>query len=195
MCSSDLAELAAWVARVIAGLGVERAALVGHSMGGLVALEAAASYPERVWALALLGVSESMRVHPALLAAATAREHSAAELVVDWGLGRRAHLGGYRAPGVWMTGAGLRVIEGNIGALGIDLAACNAYAGAPAAADKVRCPTLILAGADDRMTPLAGANALVKRINGARLVAIPASGHMMMIEQPDATLVALAQVV
>ena len=72
--------------------------------------------------------------------------------------------------------AALRVIEGNIGALGIDLAACNAYAGAPAAADKVPCPTLILAGADDRMTPLAGANALVKRINGARLVAIPASG-------------------
>jgi pimeloyl-ACP methyl ester carboxylesterase len=192
---ASIIELAEWLVRLIEALRVAQAAVVGHSMGGLIALETAARHPARVWALALLGVGETMRVHPALLESAAAGAHLAAELVTDWGFGRSAHIGGYRAPGIWMLGAGMRVIERNAGALGIDLKACNDYGGASAAGAKIRCPTIVLAGESDRMTPLAAARALAARIDGARLVTIPRAGHMMMIEQPDATLEALAEAV
>lgn len=192
---SSIDALGAWVIGLVDALGCDRVALVGHSMGGLIALAAAAAHPDRVWALAVLGAGEVMRVHPDLLSRAQARDRAAADLIVDWGFGRRAHLGGYRAPGIWMMGGGLRLIEDNLGALGADLAACDAYADAPAAAGHVACPTLVLAGGTDRMTPASSAKALSGRITGARCVILPDSGHMMMIEQPDETLRALQDII
>jgi pimeloyl-ACP methyl ester carboxylesterase len=55
----------------------------------------------------------------------------------------------------------------------------------------VRCPTLVVAGAADRMTPARQGAKLAKAIKGAKLVTLPDCGHMMMVEQPDATLEAL----
>src|SRR3546814_12177980 len=95
-----------------------------------------------------------MAVHPDLQAAADAGEHRAVETMIGWGFGRGMQIGGNRAPGSWAPGAGLRVLErGLAGPLGGDLRASNAYQGALAAAARGRCPALILAGDDDRMTP------------------------------------------
>ena len=54
-----VADLAQWAARVLDAAGVEEAALVGHSMGGAVALEAAAALGRRIGRLALLGTAAS----------------------------------------------------------------------------------------------------------------------------------------
>jgi pimeloyl-ACP methyl ester carboxylesterase len=187
---------AEWLLRFLDAAGLAQAALVGHSMGALVALAAAARAPQRVWALALLGAAPAMKVHPDLLAAARAGDHAAIDLVSSWGLGRRAHLGGAAPPGTWMLGGATRLLERDrAGALAADLAACDAWDGAPAAAAAVRCPTLLLAGTLDRMTPAKGARELAARIEGARFVELAGCGHMMMIERPDATLDALAEVV
>jgi pimeloyl-ACP methyl ester carboxylesterase len=75
--------------------------------------------------------------------------------------------------------------------LGIDLAACNAYDNGAAAAAAVRCPTLLLLGARDRMTPAKAGQALSALIAGARVTMLPDTGHMMMVEQPNATIDAL----
>lgn len=184
--------LGAWLVALVAASGARDVALVGHSMGALAVLEATSQAPDRVAKLALLGVSAPMAVHPDLLKSAAAGETLASELVAAWGFGRRAHLGGNQAPGLWMLGSGLSLLEtGPRGALGIDLAACNAYQGADAAAAKVTCPTLFLCGATDIMTPPKAAAALAARIAGARSVTLADAGHMMMIERPDATLAAL----
>lgn len=189
---TGIAEMAAWVGRVMTTAGLAGAALVGHSMGALVALATAAAEPERVTALALLGVATTMPVHPDLLAAATANDHRAFELITSWAFGRRAHLGGHSTPGLWMTGGGVRLLERSApGVLANDLAACADFGDATEMAAAVRCPTLLLLGARDLMTPPKGAAALAKAIPGARMVVLPDSGHMMMIEQPDATLDAL----
>jgi pimeloyl-ACP methyl ester carboxylesterase len=193
---TGIGELADWVVRLLDAASAKRAALVGHSMGALIALECAARTPARIWALALLGVAAKLPVHPELQHAAAANDHAAIDLVASWGFGRPAHLGGSRTPGVWMLGSGLRLLErAPPGTLAAGLAACNAYTGGLAAAAKVVCPTLLLLGEADRMTPPTGARELATHIADARTVILPRAGHMMMVEQPDQTIAALAEVI
>lgn len=192
----SIGELADWLVALLDAAKVSRAALVGHSMGALIAMETAARAPTRVWALALLGAATRMPVHPDLQKAADANEDAAADLVASWGFGRRAHVGGAKAPGIWMLGSGVRLLQrAPDGALGAGLAACNAYTGALEAAAKVTCPTLLLLGEIDRMTPPAGARDIATRIADARTVILPKAGHMMMVEQPDPTIDALADII
>lgn len=192
---ASVAGMAAWVLRALDELGCASAALAGHSMGALVALSAAAAAPARVRALALLGAAAAMPVHPDLLKAARAGDHAAIDLVAAWGFGRRAQLGGAQAPGTWMLGGGIRLLERDAhGALAADLAACAAHGDALADAARVACPALVIAGAQDRMTPPRGGRALAAAIPGARFLEIPLCGHMMTIEQPDRTLDAMREV-
>jgi len=188
----SVAAIGDWTAHLIEAAGAEQAAIAGHSLGALAALECAARHPARVRALALLGCSAKMPVHPDLLAAAQAGEQLAFDLVTDWGFGRPSHLGGHRAPGLWMTGGGTRLLEsGPGGALGTDMTAANAYQDGMAAAAKVSCPALLIAGAVDRMTPAKAGRKLADAIAGAEMVVLAATGHMMMVENPDAALDAM----
>jgi pimeloyl-ACP methyl ester carboxylesterase len=170
------------------------AALIGHSMGSLAALETAAQFSDRVRSLVLIGTAAAMPVHPDLLAAAAANDHAAIDMVNLWGHGFAATLGGSRAPGVWMLGAGERLLEKAMpGVLHNDLAACNAYREALAAAAKVAAPALLISGERDQMTPLKSARALAAKISGAKLLALPAAGHMLMAERPYEIVDALAE--
>ncbi len=189
-------DYADWLLRALDAARIEKAALVGHSMGALIALEAAAASADRIWAVGLLGVAPEMPVHRDLMGAADSGDHAAIDLLTSWGFGRRAHLGGAQAPGMWMLGIGTRLLERDTrNALAVDLRACDAYAGARAAAAALRCPALLVAGTLDRMTPAKGAQELGALMAEARLVTLSECGHLMMIEQPDATLDALQGIV
>jgi len=184
--------MAEWLGRLITALGVERPHIVGHSMGALIALEQAARRPENVASMALLGAAPKMPVHPALLEAAGRPGARAPALICDWGFGPAGHFGGHKAPGSWMQGHALRLLGDAAGpVLRTDLAACDAYQGGLEAAAKVACPTLVVAGVADRMTPAKQAARLAEAIAGAHPITLPAAGHMMMVEQPDPTLDAL----
>jgi pimeloyl-ACP methyl ester carboxylesterase len=188
---SSIAVMAAWLIGLLDAAGIGEAALVGHSMGSLIALEAAARAPRRIRRLALLGVAARMPVHPDLLKAAQDDRPLAADLIVSWGHGPAGHFGGNQAPGLWQMGGGQRLLDrAPEGVLASDLAACDAYdAGANAA--QVRCPSLLLLGALDRMTPPGKAKALAAAMPHCETVVIPGTGHMMMSESPDAVIDAL----
>ena len=189
----SIAAMADWVAELIEVLGVPSIHLVGHSMGALIGLELAARHGDRVARLALLGAAPKMPVHPALLEAAARPEPLARELICDWGFGPAGHFGGHKAPGSWMLGHALRLLGHAAGPrLHADLAACNDYRDGPQAAAEVRCPTLVLAGAADRMTPAKQGARLAEAIRQSQLLTLPDCGHMMMVEQPGATLDALS---
>lgn len=184
--------LADWTVALLDAAGVERAMLAGHSLGALVALAAAHQAPERVAALALLGAADRMPVHPGLLAAAVAGEAGAIRMVVGWGFARRAHIGGSPVPGMWMLGAALRMMEREApGVLGVDLGACDRFQDAPRMAAAVACPTTVVIGTADRMTPPKAGRRLAALIPGAETVELPGAGHMMTIEAPEATARAL----
>lgn len=187
-----VAALAHWLIALLDVAGIERAALVGHSMGAAIALEATAHSPGRVGKLALLGAALRFPVNPKLLEAAKAGEVLAAELMAAWGHDRGRQLGGHRIPGMWMLGGSVRLIRNMApGVLYADLNAAASYTGGAGAAGKLAMPCLVVIGAHDIMTPPKAGRELAAAIENARIEVIEEAGHMMMIEQPDATLDAL----
>lgn len=184
--------MADWTARVVEAAGLEQAALVGHSMGALVALDCAARHVDRVRALGLCGVAVEMPVHPEMLESARANTTKVQELMTFWGMGNALHKGGMVSPGLWLRRESLAVLAGNRrDVIHADLAACNAYKDAPARAAAVRCPTVFVLGDGDLMTPAAKARLLIAAIAGSRSATIANCGHFMMVERPDETLEAL----
>ena len=190
----SIGALANWLTEVIVAAAADRAVLIGHSMGSLIALEAAANDPQRVLSLVLIGTAASMPVHPDLLAAAASNDHAAIDMVNLWGYGYGAGLGGSRVPGVWMVGAGERVLEcAHPGVLHADLTACSAYRHGLSAAERVAAPTLLICGERDQMTPLKSGRALGAVIAGATIVTLTGAGHMLMAERPYDIQAALAK--
>src|SRR5262249_32064109 len=140
---------------------------------------------------ALVGTAATMSVGPDLLKAAEANDHAAVDMVSIWGLGHQAELGGSLAPGLWMHGGAQRVLEQcKAGVLFNDLAACNAYQNAVAAAT-VKVPVTLVRGERDMMTPAKAGKALAAVLPGSRTVVLAGAGHMMMAERPDELLAAL----
>lgn len=187
-----VAAMAAWIERLLTAAGVERAALVGHSMGGAIALEAAPRLGAQVTHLGLIGTAAAIPVGAALMTAAREQPGQAYDLMTTWAHSPAARIGANPTPGLWMTGA-TRAVFGRSApdVLAIDLAACAAWAGGPAAAGAVTCPSVVIAAEHDVMTPAKQGVALAALIPGARSVIIPKCGHMIMAEAPGACLDAL----
>ncbi len=186
--------MADWTVRLIAAVGAIKAGLVGHSMGSLIAIDAAARHPDKVSALSLIGVGGAMPVSPDLLNAAKDNNHDAIDMVSIWGFGFAAGLGGSQAPGLWMMGGGQRVLERDApGVLFNDLAACNDYKDALSAAAKITAPTTLILGERDMMTPLKSGKQLAAAIAGSTQVVLPGAGHMLTAERPDDVLAALVK--
>lgn len=184
--------MADWVVRLLDAAKIERAALVGHSMGALTVLECAARHPGRVTRIALLGMAYPMKVSEAFLEAARRNEQAAYDMDTIWGHAPQVPLGANPNPGMWMYGDNLaRLARLAPNVLYTGLKACNDYAGGEASAAKLDCPVLFLVGSRDLMTPPRVAAAFVKAFKSAQTVLLPPSGHSLMAEAPDATLDAL----
>ncbi len=184
--------LADWLVQVLDAVQIPAAGVVGHSMGSLVALDIALRHGGKVDRLGLLGCSAPMPVADTLLDAAAANDHAAIDMITLWGHSYGAQLGGHPVPGMWLTGATVRLLERSApGVLATDLAACNKFGGLENRGP-IACPALLLSGDRDLMTPPRAASDLLAYLPAGRMVAIPDCGHMMMAEQPSRVLDALA---
>lgn len=179
----DLAEDAL---RLLDWLGIDRAPVVGRSMGGMIAQELALLAPDRVERLVLASTTGRVDRHLAEIFTLSARM---AEQGVPAELRHRNSM-------LWCLGAASLAREEDARTY---LRARDAgdrpedyahQARACAAHDALKrlkgleIPTLLICGDDDRLTPPAHAKALAEAIPGARLVAIPGVGHLAYLEAP-----------
>jgi pimeloyl-ACP methyl ester carboxylesterase len=191
---ASVAAIADWLVALLDALAIERASLVGHSLGALAVLDAAGRHPRRAERIALLGPSAPMPVSEDLLDAARRDDHLALELINGWSFSAADQLGGNRLPGVWMTGNAMRLMERlRPGVLYVDLRACHEYTEGLTAAAGVRCPALLILGQRDLMAPAKNAAGLIAALQEKRVVTIPDCGHSLMAEAPDTVLDALRE--
>ena len=186
--------MAAWLGEVLDALAMPRAAVIGHSMGSLVAYRFARTMPDRCRALALLGTSAPMPVTDPLLNAAQDNHHAAIDMANTWSHSTGT-LGSNANPGVWMLGVGERLLERSApGVFHADLTACNTF-DADSAEASIRCPVLVIAGNDDLMTPARAGLDVARSFPDARVLRLDGCGHAMLNERPNEVLDALIGVV
>ncbi len=194
---SSVEAMADWLLAVLDAAGVDRAALAGHSLGSLVALEAAARAPERATRLLMFGTAVPMPVSDALLTASRDAPHEAIDMVVTYSFSTLAAKPSYPGPGVWLRGSARGLMRqvlahgGDALLFHTDFVACNAYRSGLAAAGRVRCASHLILGASDQMTPPRSTRDIAATLK-ATVHTVPA-GHFLMQECPDDVLNAMRQ--
>ncbi len=195
----DVEGMADWLNALLDATGVNKAFLIGHSMGSLIALEAASRQPARIAGIALVGTAYPMKVSTALLDAARDREPAAIDMVNIWSHSTIAQKPSAPGPGFYVPGGSRRLMQrvtqrNPAQVFFTDFSACNAYANgeqAAAALGALGCAALFLLGQKDMMTPAKAAASLMAQLPKSQLVKVEASGHALMAEQPDQVLDAL----
>jgi len=188
--------IADWAIQVLDTAGLSTAAVVGHSLGSLVAIAMAARHPQRVRAIALIGITVPMPVSELLLDNAKKDKHEAIEMLNFWGYSKSAQLGGNATPGNWMLGGGMRLMEkAGPGVIHTDLNACNKYIEGLEHASNVRCPALLILGERDMLTPVRSAMEVAAALPHAEKVVLEGCGHALLTEKPDPVLDQLIRVV
>jgi pimeloyl-ACP methyl ester carboxylesterase len=161
-------------------LKIRAAVIVGISMGSAVALTLALKYPKQVLGLGLLGSGSKLRVSPILLE--TAGNPNAFESAVEM---VNENCFSVETPQNLIVLSKRTMLEIRPPVLLGDLLACNEF-DVTSQLDKINVPTLIICGAEDRMTPLKFSELLQNGIANSQLHVLDNAGHMVMLEQPDA---------
>ncbi len=192
----EVEALADWTLALLAAAGVTRAALVGHSMGSLIALEAAARAPQSVSALVMVGTAYPMKVSQALLDTSRDDPLRAIDMVVSYSHSTLAAKPSYPGPGSWLRGGSRalmrRVQSRQPGLFHHDFSVCDRYANGVQAAGKVTCPVSLVLGSADQMTVPKQARAIADAL---RATVHPVSaGHQVMAEAPEQVLAVLRSV-
>lgn len=166
------------VLKLLKALRIRAAVLVGHSMGGAIALQVAIRHPRRILGLCLVGSGAKLRVSPALLRSTSEASMSAAaiELIISLSFASQTN------PRLKDL-ATARMGETRPSVLHGDFLACDAF-DVTGHLSQIAAPTLVLCGAQDRMTPPAYSEFLREQIKDAELEIVPKAGHMVMLEQP-----------
>lgn len=190
-------EAAAFIQALLDVQGIQHAALVGHSFGSLIALQAAANMGERISHLVMVGTAYPMKVSQALLDASLNEPEKALHMTNVFS---RATLAPPSGAGSWVFGASLalgrRVLASNkqVNVFHTGFNACNTYDQGLQAMASVSSPVLMVLGESDQMTLPKNAQPLIAQANDSgkslQVVTIP-HGHHQMSESPDETLDAL----
>src|SRR5215203_4133076 len=161
-----LAEAASWLSEWMRAVGLERAHLVGHSMGGYVAIQLAAGLPELMGRLVLVApagtpTGRSMLGHlvPLLLTTRYATPAFLPVLVRD----------------------ALRMGPATLWRAARDLLAEDVREDLR----RIEAPTLLVWGERDTLVPPATGDLLRKEIEGSRLLVIEGAGHVPMFDRPE----------
>ncbi len=166
-------------------LGLEKAIVVGHSMGGAVALDFALHYMDRLAGLILVGTGARLRVLPAILTGLLTDFEATVDLIVSYAFGPSASEQLKRLGHQRLLRTPSQVLHG-------DYAACDTF-DVMERLGEIRCPTLVIGGTADMLTPPKYSVYLRDNISGAELVLVDGAGHMAMLEKPEVVAKAVSE--
>lgn len=198
-CPQSVESAAQTVLDLLDTAGIQKAALVGHSWGSLIALHATSLAPQRITHLAMVCTAFPMKVSPALLDNALNNPQTAINMVNTFSHSSLAPPPSSLGPGTWLYGGSRalmrRVLASNPreNVFHIGFKACDQYSGANtamASVNSAQAAILFIVGELDQMTPAKAAQALIQLAPSAKVVILK-GGHSLMSEAPDATLFAL----
>jgi pimeloyl-ACP methyl ester carboxylesterase len=169
-------DYAAWAAEAIADLPAPRA-VIGHSLGGAVALELALARPDLVDGLVLVATGARLPVPDHALERAAADFRAECERVVRASFVSEDERRIERSVEAMMA-VGPETLAG-------DYRACRAY-DARERLPGLRVPTLVLSAAEDPLTPVWMGEELARALPAAVMAVIAGASHLLMIEAPRA---------
>ncbi len=160
-------------------LALDRAIVVGHSMGGAIAQTLALSHPDRVAGLGLVGTGARLRVLPAILDGILSPSEFdvTVRLIVEYSFAPSADAAWQQLAEAQLRACPPQVTHG-------DFVACNAFDVMPRLAE-IRARTLVLCGTEDRLTPVKYSEFLAAQIPHARLTRVAGAGHSVMLERAE----------
>jgi pimeloyl-ACP methyl ester carboxylesterase len=159
-------------------LGLQKAFLVGHSMGGAIVQTLALSHPEMIKGIVLVGTGARLKVFPMILNGIKDDFEETVRKITQLSHSRKAPLIFIEKGIADMMRCRPEVLYG-------DFLACDRF-DLMNETEKIVLPTLILYGDDDQLTPLKYSQFLHSRIKGSKLEVLPNAGHMAMMESPQA---------
>ncbi len=181
---NNIEDMAEWLWQLLDEMKVKTCHLVGHSQGGLVALEAAASRPDRIRAVSFIGCAAAIPVNEHLLALAASDQAAAVDAMLTWGFGEAYQFGHSHVPGQAPIGIGWQIMCNN--PLHADLLACQTYTNGEKAAKQITAPAQLILAKNDRMTPIKMGQSLRSQLpNVSTQIALENVGHMIPIEAPE----------
>jgi len=167
-----------WVRRLLESIAFKKPVLIGHSLGAAISLVFAIKYGEMLSGVVPVGGGARMPVNEMLLKGLKIDPVSAIRLMAKFSVSKENRERLSRT-----------VIEGLSSAspdvLYSDLLACDRL-DITDQISQIGIPTLVLCGADDKMTPSALSQYLGDNIPGAQLSLIENAGHMVMLENAGA---------
>ncbi|HEU5360380.1 MAG TPA: alpha/beta hydrolase [Candidatus Deferrimicrobiaceae bacterium] len=172
----SIEEYAAWLREFVAELELKRYVLAGHSMGGAIAQQAAIDGHPGIEALILTCTGAKLRVHPAIIDGIANRFRGFAPELVEMMMAKEPDI--FLRDDVTSDVLSTRAVT-----FLSDFAACDAFDIRERLAG-IHVPALIIAGDQDRLTPLKYGEYLAARIRGGVLKIIPGTGHLAMLERP-----------
>ncbi len=160
--------------------GMAQAVIVGHSMGGAVALMAALNRPDRLAGLVLVVTGARLKMHPEFLEKARLQaEDPAAPSEPPVLLGRTVGASVSPEARAWIRA---RAMTAPPKTIYVDFQANNGFDVMERIAN-IQAPTLVIGADEDRMAPPKFSEFMAQKIPGARLTILSPSGHYPHVEQ------------
>lgn len=173
-----IADYADCVMAFMDDLKIRKAIFVGHSMGGGIALHMASSHARRTLGIGLICTAPNLRMPPGLL------ENTSTPATLPLAVKTLADLAfSPQADPRLKENAIQRMSEIRSSVLHGDFLACNAF-DVFARLGRIKVPTLIMSGSDDRIIPSHYAQTMHQKIKNSLLHLVDGAGHMLMLENP-----------
>lgn len=174
---ASIADYALDIVALLDALSIDSAIILGHSMGGAIAQWLALEHAARAGAIVLAGTGPRLPVNPALITGIAEAPDATISSIIRWMWSRNTPDDLIQQSANIMLATDPTVIQA-------DFVACDSF-DVSQRLEELAIPTLILAGEDDKMTPLSLSRKLARGIAGSELTVVPNAGHMMLLEQPE----------